>query len=132
VSSSREREAAERRLVYGHGDLASAEALSSMQAIDARNVCSLAQQAAEKALKAVLVLHGIDFPRTHDLDRLAGLLPEGSRLGHLEAGLSELTAWVIEARYPGDWPDATDAGARSALELARGVVEAAKLDFDSG
>ena len=29
-----------------------------------------AQQAVEKAIKAVLVLCGIDFPRTHDLDFL--------------------------------------------------------------
>ena len=32
------------------------------------------QQAAEKALKAVMCLHGLEFRRTHDLEALAGLL----------------------------------------------------------
>ena len=30
------------------------------------------QQAAEKALKAVMCLHGLEFRRTHDLEALAG------------------------------------------------------------
>ncbi len=37
--------------------------------------CFHAEQAAEKALKALLVAGGIDPPRTHDLELLAGLLP---------------------------------------------------------
>jgi HEPN domain-containing protein len=39
------------------------------------SVCFHAQQCAEKYYKAVLVSHGIDFPRTHDLNALARLLP---------------------------------------------------------
>jgi HEPN domain-containing protein len=37
--------------------------------------CFHARQTAEKALKALLVLLGIDFPRTHVLERIADLLP---------------------------------------------------------
>ena len=33
-----------------------------------------AQQAAEKLLKALLVLHGLDYPRSHDLNVLPALL----------------------------------------------------------
>lgn len=40
-----------------------------------RHVCWLAQQAAEKALKAALVLEDIAFPFTHDLDALRNRLP---------------------------------------------------------
>ena len=35
-----------------------------------------AQQAVEKAMKAVLVLEGVAFPRTHDLEFLAARLRE--------------------------------------------------------
>ena len=42
-----------------------------------RHVCWLAQQSAEKALKASLVLEEINFPFTHDLDALRNLLPDG-------------------------------------------------------
>jgi len=36
-------------------------------------VCFHAHQCAEKYLKAILVLHGISFPRTHDLVALLNL-----------------------------------------------------------
>ncbi len=39
--------------------------------------CFHSQQAAEKALKAALVLEGIEFPYVHDLTRLRNLLPGG-------------------------------------------------------
>lgn len=42
-----------------------------------RHVCWLAQQATEKALKAILVFLQIDFPRRHDLDALRNLIPDG-------------------------------------------------------
>jgi HEPN domain-containing protein len=39
-------------------------------------ICFHAQQCVEKYLKAFLVYKGIDFPRTHDVERLVALLPE--------------------------------------------------------
>jgi HEPN domain-containing protein len=38
-------------------------------------VCFHAQQCVEKYLKAFLVVEDIDFPRTHDIERLVSLLP---------------------------------------------------------
>jgi len=60
-----------------------------------------AQQAVEKALKAVLIGHGVEFKRTHDLqllaDRLVGDL--GMQLPVSEAELRRLTPFAVEARY---------------------------------
>jgi HEPN domain-containing protein len=42
-------------------------------------VCFHAQQCIEKYLKALLVLRAIDFPRTHDLEKLVSLLPATAR-----------------------------------------------------
>lgn len=60
-----------------------------------------AQQAVEKALKAVLIDHGVEFRRTHDLqtlaDRLTGDL--GLQLPVLEAQLRRLIPFAVEARY---------------------------------
>ena len=39
--------------------------------------CFHFQQAAEQALKAALVIEGIEFPNVHDLRRLHNLLPDG-------------------------------------------------------
>ena len=40
------------------------------------DLCFDAQQAAEKAIKAVLIARGIDFPFVHDLARLLTLLEQ--------------------------------------------------------
>jgi HEPN domain-containing protein len=45
------------------------------------DLCFDAQQAAEKALKAILILRGIDFPRTHNIRVLLSLLePTGQHI----------------------------------------------------
>ncbi|MBE3577175.1 MAG: HEPN domain-containing protein [Limnochordales bacterium] len=62
---------------YAQSDLRAAERLLADDLVLAGISCFHAQQAAEKALKAVLVLYGIDFPRTHDLVLLSRLLPRG-------------------------------------------------------
>ena len=41
------------------------------------DLCFDAQQAAEKALKAVLVAMKMAFPKTHSIERLVGLVREG-------------------------------------------------------
>jgi len=43
--------------------------------------------------------------------------------------LARLTEWSVEARYPGDWPDATGQDASLALETARKVVDAVSRDL---
>jgi HEPN domain-containing protein len=74
-----------RWLAYARSDLDAAHALLRDTDHYPRQVCFLAQQAAEKALKAVLVLLEIEFPFKHDLDRLRDLLPEG---------------WRVKSEYP--------------------------------
>jgi HEPN domain-containing protein len=78
-----------------------------------------AQQAAEKFLKAVLVHHQIEFPKTHDL---AGLLDLISRADpDLALALGDvigLNIYAVEARYPGDSPEITASEAKIALSLA--------------
>jgi len=56
-----------RWLRYAREDLAAAEAIVKEWEIVPRHACWQAQQAVEKALKAVLVFLQIDFPRRHDL-----------------------------------------------------------------
>ncbi len=68
---------AERWLAYAESDLRAARALLDDPDHFPRQVCFLSQQAAEKALKAVLVLANVDFPRSHDLDYLRDLVPGG-------------------------------------------------------
>jgi len=113
-----------RWLAYARSDLNAARALLRDPEYFPRQVCFLAQQAAEKAIKAVFVLLEIEFPFTHDLDRLRDLLPEGWRVKTEFPDLAELTIWAVEARYPGDLPDVVEADARHALQTAEAVYQA--------
>jgi HEPN domain-containing protein len=81
-------------------DLATAEKLAPDPGMDDRPVGFHAQQAVEKALKVALVLEGIDFPKTHDLEYLIVLAGKHSIVmePELEAG-SWLTPWAAEFRY---------------------------------
>ena len=79
-----------------------------------RHACWLSQQAAEKALKAALVLDEVEFPFTHDLDALRNLLPGSWSVRDTHPDLAELTEWAVETRYPGDWPEPNDADATRA------------------
>ncbi len=88
----------------------------------ARVRCFQAQQAAEKAIKGVLVHLQIDFENIHDLMNLANLLPPDWALSSKPGALPELSIWAVKGRYPGDWPDATEEDAVRAVEIARLVV----------
>ena len=67
-------------------------------------LCFHAQQAVEKALKAVLVSRGIDFPLTHDLENLLEILREsGAEVPEQLDEIGELTPYAVETRYPGVW-----------------------------
>ncbi len=87
-----------------------------------------AQQAAEKALKALLTAHGVSFPRTHDVEALAALLPAVIRVQlALDADEVALLAQLaVEPRYPG--PDEIDRPiAERASKAARAIYERVRV-----
>ena len=67
-----------RWLRYAEEDLITAETLLAQAHIPPRQACWHAQQATEKALKAVLIFLQIDFSRTHDGDQEILLLHQPS------------------------------------------------------
>ena len=69
--------------------------------------CVHAQQAAEKSLKAVLVLHDLPVPFTHDLAYLRRLIGDHLPPGPSQDDLDRLNRWGAAARYPGVATDAT-------------------------
>ena len=69
-------EEARRLLRLAQRDRTAFSALAAMSSVALAVACFHAQQAAEKALKAVLCLRGVGFRRTHDLEELAGALAD--------------------------------------------------------
>ncbi len=90
-------------------------------------VCFHAQQCAEKYLKALLVLKGVEFPRTHDLVVLLNLLPKDAGLRLDAKDIHPLDRYSVEARYPGAWEPIRRTDADDAVARARKTREAVRV-----
>ena len=83
-----------------------------------------AQQAVEKFLKAVLVWHQVEFPKTHDIGRLVDLVEKAdAALAGLIQDASALTPYGVDIRYPGDQPEPTVEQATKAVTVAERAGE---------
>ena len=96
------------------------------------DLCFHCQQAAEKAIKALLIRHGIPFPYVHDLavlmlllEKATGDLPDSIRRA---AGL---TRFAVQTRYPGTAPPVREEKYREAVELAGEVLRWAEKQLKS-
>ncbi len=95
-----QRDEAERFLRLARRDEAAFHALLASSTVDFAVACFHAQQAVEKALKAVMFLHKLEFRRTHDLEELAGTLVDaGINIPLEEEALRRLTPYAVEFRY---------------------------------
>jgi HEPN domain-containing protein len=86
-------------------------------------VCFLAQQAAEKALKALLEARDLPVPRTHDLRVIAERLGAGHDAEAVIEAAILLSVYGVGPRYPSVTGEATAEQARAALDAARVVCD---------
>ncbi len=97
------------------------------------DLCFQAQQAAEKALKGVLIALGIRFPYTHDLADLLSLIERaGPSIPESVRDAAILSGYAVEARYPGLAEPITDEEYEEAVALAEIVVRWAEKIIISG
>ena len=82
------------------GDLAAARALLAVAAVAPRQAAYLAQQAAEKALKATIALQGDEPPLTHDLLFLVQRSPDDAAFRRVLVDIVALSDAQLVARYP--------------------------------
>jgi HEPN domain-containing protein len=121
---------AKRWMNYSETDLHAAHALLDSGEFFPRQICFLAQQCGEKAIKAILVFEEVNFPKNHDLDRLRDLVPEGWKVKEQFPDLAELTIWAVESRYPGNTPDVLEYEARETLLLAEAVFDTVSAELE--
>ena len=87
------------------------------------DLCFEAQQAAEKAVKALLVLRQAAFPKTHVIGELLTLVDRsGIPVGEGLWEAADLTVYAVRVRYPGEQEDVPEEEYAQALELAELVV----------
>lgn len=97
-------------LFRANEDIAVIENLSdSGPELYASSICFHAQQAVEKFLKAFLIFHNIDFPKTHDLEFLLLECQKIDKTG-FDFDFGNLTDFGVSVRYPDDFfvPDKED------------------------
>jgi HEPN domain-containing protein len=77
------------------------------------------QQAAEKYLKAFLVWHQIEFPKTHDIEALLKLAGRtDDKIPEILGEAAMLTPYGVDYRYPGEYPEVSRSDAERAFRLA--------------
>jgi HEPN domain-containing protein len=102
-----------------HRDLRAASILLGSDFEDYENVGFHAQQAAEKFIKACLVRHQIEFPKTHNIALLRQLIAQVDQaLAEHLAPADALTPYGVEFRYPGDFAPLSRDQGEQALKLA--------------
>lgn len=85
-------------------------------------LCFHAQQAAEKALKSVLVSRSVPVPRTHSIGALLDLVAQHASVSSHLRQAAALTEYAVTTRYPGDFEPVGAEEHSAAVRLAEGVV----------
>jgi len=98
-------------------------AKSEVEGVYLEDLCFDAQQAAEKAIKALLIKMGVEFPYIHDIAQLLTLLEKaGQEIPRGVRDAEELTRFAILTRYPGLAPPVRREEYQQAMLLAEKVV----------
>ena len=110
-------------LLRAKANLTLAEKGGRLKGVVYEDLCFNAQQAAEKAFKAVCLAYGLDFPKTHSLVHLMDILEANAV--EIPPNVREadiLTQYTVQSRYPSIIEDITKGEYRDALKLAAQVV----------
>jgi HEPN domain-containing protein len=141
LSKRDEHDVADALLVKAVGDEAGLRALVDNHDVPDHVAGFLAQQAIEKALKAILIARNVPFERKHDIDYLCSLIEDaGLDLTPELSAAVALTPWAVEFRYanPFDTPPLDRSKALETVVAVRewatqmiGTEEASEPDPDS-
>ena len=100
-----------------------ARAQSRIPGVYLEDLCFDAQQAAEKAIKALLVKQGVAFPYVHDIAYLLTLAEQAAvQIPDPVRRAEDLTRYAVVTRYPGLVEPVSESHYRDALASAEAVV----------
>lgn len=106
-----------------HSNLARAREGARIPAVYLEDLCFDAQQAAEKAIKALLIYLNTPFPYVHDLALLlASAEQAGQEIPPTVRQAARLTRYAVATRYPGLPEPVTWEEYEEAVQIATEVV----------
>jgi HEPN domain-containing protein len=126
-----QREEGLRLLRLARRDETAFTALLKMPEVDFSVACFHAQQAVEKAIKAVMCLENLAFRRTHDLEELVGDVQDSGLVFPVGADrLRRLTPYAVEFRYNDETMDMISRA--EAIEVVEATLRWASGILDGG
>jgi HEPN domain-containing protein len=120
---------ARRMLAAAENDELMAKSVLPVPGVTDAGVGMLAQQAVEKAIKAVLAAKETEFPFTHDLEKLREFAKEsGIELPTTLDGIEALTPFASDERYGAETPIGLDREqalkwVAAVIAWAQGIIE---------
>ena len=101
-----------------------ARAKGKRKGVYLEDLCFDAQQAAEKAIKALLIKLNVNFPYVHDLAELLTLVEKASEpVPEPIKRAEELSRFAVFTRYPGIGPAIKEKEYGETVEIAARVVK---------
>jgi HEPN domain-containing protein len=89
-------------------------------------LCYHAQQAVEKAIKAVLTYYDLPVLRIHSIEKLLNETAKGIDVPDYVRAAAWLSDYASTTRYPGEWEPITNDENSRVLETAEKVLSLAK------
>ncbi|MGH7771918.1 MAG: HEPN domain-containing protein [Candidatus Binatia bacterium] len=100
------------------------QARTKRKGVYIEDLCFNAQQAAEKAIKALLIKLDVDFPYVHDLAELLTLVEQtGQAVPESIKRAERLSRFAVFTRYPGVGAHVKQREYRDSVEIAERVVK---------
>lgn len=110
-------------LLHARSNLLLAEKGGKLKDVLLEDLCINAQQAAEKALKAICVSYGLGFPKSHSIVHLMDILEtKGVKIPKEVKEGDILTQYAVQTRYPSWVEKITKDEYIEALKLAAQIV----------
>ncbi len=94
------------------------------------DLCFEAQQAAEKALKALLIYLSDEYPKVHAFSVLLDDLEKHIEIPDFIKEVLELSDYAVQTRYPGDYYPVGEDEYNRAIEIVEKVINWVKESIE--
>ena len=91
--------------------------------IQYEDLCYQAQQAAEKALKGLLIYYGVEPEFTHNIEKLLNELEKHTGIPQNINKSAQLTDYASQTRYPGEYEEITKEEYENAVRIAQECLD---------
>jgi HEPN domain-containing protein len=90
-----------------------------IQHIYYEDLCYQSQQAAEKALKGLLIYYGVEPEFTHNIEILLNKLKAFTDIPENIKEAVQLTIYAVQTRYPGEYDEITKEEYEKSVKMAK-------------